>query len=200
MSRIGNLLNSLRAPRVPQATHHRQATPRGRHDPAAFYPSIALAAAFAMFRCGGEDEVCAPIELNSGNTSVYAFNGATANFTVVDGSEVLRLSAQGASDPGVTISTPGQLGWASDCYSSVSFQVRGNIEPLGNWADLYVQLYLDGDSPTIPSIPGNKIPVTGTWSTVVIGIPDGRRVAKIQPLVAADKANVDLWFGDFTIN
>jgi len=158
--------------------------------------------ALAYLGCEGESPVpnCNPISvgLNANSVSIEPFNDAAASLTVEAGGEVLRLTTQAAKDPGVVIVPANQDGWRLDCHTGLSFEVRGQIT--SGFPRLDIQIYLQGDDPSIPSVSGQNIPFAQDWTTQVVQIPrslieSGRNlVVKIQPLVVGDVSNVDIYF------
>lgn len=140
----------------------------------------------------GQDAVvgCEPIPvLTPGSVDVYGFNRATGILIWEEGYPVIYFDAVGARDPGVVILPRGE-GWRLDCptgtISRLSFEIKGTI-----WrgiSRLDLQIYFEGDSETVPSVPGEGISVTSDWNTGSVEIPSslissGRtQVFKIQPL------------------
>jgi len=167
-------------------------------------------------KCGGETEPlqddagiqkdrvpnCTPIKvgLNTQSVEAFAFNGASSNLTVDSGQEVLQFNSQAAQDPGVAILPKNADAWSLNCHTRLTFEIKGQITLAGAGnPELDVQIYLEGDDPAKPSIPGYLVPFTGDWSLQEVFIDpakigNGRKAVKIQPLAVGRVSITDLYF------
>jgi hypothetical protein len=151
--------------------------------------------------CGEETPAAScsvtPIGLNQQNVDAAGFNGGAGNLLIDAGQEVLHFTAGSATDPGVAIMPKNSNDWITDC-SQLRFELKGSIVLSGSGTPrIDVQIYLEGDNPSTPSIPGSMIPLSGDWSSQSVQIPAefaGRRVVKIQPLAIGGVSSVDITF------
>jgi hypothetical protein len=141
-----------------------------------------------------------PVELSPENVNVYGFiSGGRGDLIWEEGYYVLHFTASGVRDPGVVIQPEGMEGWRLDCptgtISRLSFEIKGTITT----SRLDLQIYFEGDSETIPSVPGQWVSVTPDWSTGSVEIPSsliasGRTlVVKLQP-IGIGTGDVDVRF------
>ncbi|MFC1511023.1 hypothetical protein ACFL5U_01385 [Candidatus Margulisiibacteriota bacterium] len=155
---------------------------------------------------GDDDDVatdCEPIPIDLQDVAVIPFNG-NSDYEIIemDGEWVLHFTASNARDAGLAILPGSGLGWQlDDCQTQLRFDTRGEIVQRGDYARLALQVYVEGDNPSAPSVwgdPGDLLPNDpANWETQAIGIPpnlQGRLIIKVQPLAISDNADVDVYF------